>query len=169
MAVDEPRNSRARVEHLSWQPRVFYHHNFLSETEIAHMQAGFGNATGTGIKPFTGAGEWFEALQKRVARFTQEPITNFEQGFFSKYDIGQDTEPRRDWYGLATLLKRGAQPSAGLWGEVIRFGRTTRPPHLPFVTFLPLLTSSNAPLFSTTGSRQTKKTFAALVATVSPR
>lgn len=99
MALDEgPRAGRARVEHLSWQPRVFYHHNFLSDNDVANLQAGFGNSTGTGIKPFTGAGEWFEALQKRIARFTQEPVSNFEQGFFSKYDVGQDTEPRRDWY-----------------------------------------------------------------------
>jgi hypothetical protein len=97
MALDEPRGA-PRVELLSWQPRVFYHHNFLSESEISSLTTGSSNTTAGVLKPFTGTGAWFEELQKRVARFTQEPISNFEQGFFYKYEPGRDTEPRRDWY-----------------------------------------------------------------------
>ena len=97
MALDLPRG-KAHVEHLSWTPRVFYHHNFLSDSDITSFMAGFANGTAGKIKPWNGNGDWFEAVQKRIARFAQEPIDNFEQGFFLKYAVGGETESQRDWY-----------------------------------------------------------------------
>lgn len=97
MSLDEPRGL-PRVEHLSWTPRVFYHHNFLSDMEIEALTKEGLNITAGVIKPYSGTGAWFEGFQKRLARFTHEPTTNFEQGFFFKYDTGRDTEPRRDWF-----------------------------------------------------------------------
>ena len=115
MSGSETRGS-PRVEFLSWQPRVFYHHNFLTDSEISYLTDGNLNMTAGSIKPFTGNGKWFEDILARLARFTQEPIANFEQGFFSKYDPGHDTEPRRDWYE-----KRKKSPSPfeiSFWGLV---------------------------------------------------
>jgi hypothetical protein len=108
MSGSETRGS-PRVEFLSWQPRVFYHHNFLTDSEISYLTDGNLNMTAGSIKPFTGNGKWFEDILARLARFTQEPIANFEQGFFSKYDPGHDTEPRRDWFKADETDLKGAK------------------------------------------------------------
>jgi len=97
MSLDQPRG-KPRVELLSWHPRVFYHHNFLSDMEVEALSKEGLNITSGAIKPYSGSGAWFDGFQKRLARFTHEPTSNFEQGFFFKYETGRDTEPRRDWF-----------------------------------------------------------------------
>lgn len=107
MSTDSPRGV-GRVEHLSWLPRVFYHHSFLSDSEIASLLAGTSNSTTRGdIKVFQGQGAWFDTLQKRIARFTQEPIGNFETGFFTQYESGQDKPMRRDWFNADESALQG--------------------------------------------------------------
>jgi len=97
MSVDSTRGT-PKVEHLSWLPRVFYHHNFLTDSEISSLQASAGNMTLGANTAFRGHGAWFENLEKRIARFTQEPVANFEGGIFNVYKSGKENEPRRDWF-----------------------------------------------------------------------
>lgn len=96
MEVQGPR-TKSHVELLSWSPRVFYHHNFLTPSEVASLKDGFANTTRS-QQSWVGNGQWFDSLKNRIARFTQEPTANFELFFFSRYDPGVDSEPKRDWF-----------------------------------------------------------------------
>lgn len=102
MTLDGSGKGVRSVELLSWNPRVFYHRNFLTESETSTLMASaFNSSTEDTVtsKPFNSNSAWYEDLLKRIARFTQEPPGNYELGIFSKYSVGAEMEARRDWYG----------------------------------------------------------------------
>jgi hypothetical protein len=75
------------------------------------LMGGNSNATTQGeIRVFQGQGAWYDSIQKRIARFTQEPVGNFETGFFTQYQEGHDKPMRRDWYVRGSFLFHNRDP-----------------------------------------------------------
>lgn len=92
----------ARVELLSWSPRVFYHHNFVSQEEIALIIALSKNASvPTTVKNTVAIAsdqEMIKLLDRRISRFTQIPSPNFEAPLVTVYDVDYTSEAHRDWF-----------------------------------------------------------------------
>jgi prolyl 4-hydroxylase len=107
------------VEVLSWQPRVFYYHHFLTDEECDHIiKLGSPSLTrslviGEGGKSVenpvrTSYGTFLIGsalndpvvinVEKRLADWTQIPVENGEALYLLRYELGQEYKPHFDWF-----------------------------------------------------------------------
>jgi prolyl 4-hydroxylase len=109
---------RGRVEQISWRPRAFLYHNFLSDEECDHLMAlGEGHMRKSTVVDSTTGGsvdsqvrtssgtflashqdEVVERIEKRLAHVSMIPEENGESIQLLKYVNGQKYEPHTDYF-----------------------------------------------------------------------
>ncbi|PSC71217.1 putative prolyl 4-hydroxylase 6 isoform B [Micractinium conductrix] len=109
---------RGKVEQVSWSPRAFVYHNFLSNEECEHLKAlakkrltkstVVDNQTGksmdssvrtsSGTFLACGEDEVVRAIEKRISLITMIPEENGEAIQILKYVDGQKYEPHTDYF-----------------------------------------------------------------------
>ncbi|CAN6825488.1 unnamed protein product [Brassica oleracea] len=116
------------VEVISWEPRAFLYHNFLTNEECEHLislakpsmkkskvvdvQTGGSKdsrlsrtSSGTFLK--RGQDEIVEEIENRISDFTFIPVENGEGLQVLHYEVGQKYEPHHDYFSDAYNVKRG--------------------------------------------------------------
>ncbi|MED6108548.1 putative prolyl 4-hydroxylase 3 [Stylosanthes scabra] len=106
------------IEILSWKPRVFLYHNFLSKEECEHLiniakphmeksQVADSNTgksidssdrTSSGTFLSRGLDKIVQSIEKRIADLTFVPIENGEGLQVLHYEVGQKYEPHFDYF-----------------------------------------------------------------------
>lgn len=109
---------RGKVEQISWSPRAFVYHNFLSDEECEHLKAlakkrltkstVVDNKTGKSVDSTVrtssgtflarGEDEVVKAIEKRISLVTMIPEENGEAIQILKYVDGQKYEPHTDYF-----------------------------------------------------------------------
>ncbi|KAL4452128.1 hypothetical protein ABPG75_007790 [Micractinium tetrahymenae] len=109
---------RGKVEQVSWSPRAFLYHNFLSDEECEHLKAlakkrltkstVVDNKTGKSVDSTVrtssgtfltrGEDEVVRAIEKRISLITMIPEENGEAIQILKYVDGQKYEPHTDYF-----------------------------------------------------------------------
>uniref|UniRef100_A0A2P2L9H0 procollagen-proline 4-dioxygenase n=3 Tax=Rhizophora mucronata TaxID=61149 RepID=A0A2P2L9H0_RHIMU len=117
------------VEVISWEPRAFIYHNFLSKEECEylinlakpHMQKStvVDNETGksrdsrvrtsSGTFLMRGRDKTIEDIEKRIADFTFIPVEHGEGLQVLHYEVGQKYEPHYDYFSDEFNTKNGGQ------------------------------------------------------------
>ncbi|XP_059643539.1 probable prolyl 4-hydroxylase 10 [Cornus florida] len=117
------------VEVISWEPRAFIYHNFLSEAECdylinlakPHMQKSevvdseTGKSkdsrvrTSSGTFLARGRDKIIRNIEKRIADFTFIPVENGEGLQILHYEVGQKYEPHYDYFLDDFNTKNGGQ------------------------------------------------------------
>lgn len=125
-----------KPEVLSWSPRIILFHNFLSMEECDYLRAiakprlqistVVDTKTGKGIKSEvrTSSGMFLssqerkypiiQAIEKRIAVFSQIPAENGELIQVLRYEANQYYKPHHDYFSDSFNLKRGGQRIATL-------------------------------------------------------
>lgn len=120
-----------KPEVLSWSPRIILFHNFLSMEECDYLRAiakprlqistVVDTKTGKGIKSEvrTSSGMFLnsperkypiiQAIEKRIAVFSQIPVENGELIQVLRYEANQYYKPHHDYFSDSFNLKRGGQ------------------------------------------------------------
>lgn len=131
---DEQINSKPWVEFLSWEPRAFIYHNFLSKEECEylislakpHMQKStvVDSATGkskdsrvrtsSGTFLSRGQDKIIRTIEKRISDFTFIPVEHGEGIQILHYEIGQKYEAHYDYFHDEYNIKNGGQRLATL-------------------------------------------------------
>lgn len=128
--------SHGKMEVLSWSPRIFYFHNFLSETECDHFIAkarpelkrstvvdDHASNQDKVHEARTSKGMFFPAetkdliiknVEKRIAQVTFIPVENGESIQVLAYEKGAEYQPHYDYFddssvGGVACLNRGGQ------------------------------------------------------------
>ncbi|XP_008809395.1 probable prolyl 4-hydroxylase 3 isoform X1 [Phoenix dactylifera] len=139
ISVRETRNGMGQrgeqwTEVLSWEPRAFIYHNFLSKEECEylielakpHMEKStvVDSATGrskdsrvrTSSGMFLGRGQdkIIRTIEKRIADFTFIPVEHGEGLQILHYEVGQKYEPHFDYFLDEFNIKNGGQRIATL-------------------------------------------------------
>ncbi|XP_038718179.1 probable prolyl 4-hydroxylase 3 [Tripterygium wilfordii] len=122
------------TEILSWEPRAFLYHNFLSKEEceylitlakphmkkstvVDHKTGGSKDSrvrTSTGMFLTRGRDTVIKAIEKRIADFTFIPAENGEGLQILHYEVGQKYEPHYDYFVDEFNTKHGGQRTATL-------------------------------------------------------
>ncbi|GFP98228.1 probable prolyl 4-hydroxylase 3 [Phtheirospermum japonicum] len=117
------------TEIISWEPRAFIYHNFLSKEECEylinlakpHMKKSTvaDNETGksvdskvrtsTGMFLRRGQDKVIRAIEKRIADYTFIPVENGEQLQVLHYEVGQKYDPHYDYFADEFNVKNGGQ------------------------------------------------------------
>ncbi|XP_078440425.1 putative prolyl 4-hydroxylase 3 [Wolffia australiana] len=117
------------TELLSWEPRAFVYHNFLSKEECEHLielskphmykSTVVDSATGKSVdsRVRTSSGTFLrrghdkvvEAIEKRIADFTFIPTDHGEGLQVLHYEVGQKYEPHFDYFLDKFNTKNGGQ------------------------------------------------------------
>ncbi|CAH8286448.1 unnamed protein product [Eruca vesicaria subsp. sativa] len=124
---NENDNGDRWVEVISWEPRAFLYHNFLTNEECEHLislakpsmkkskvvdvQTGGSKdsrvrtSSGTFLK--RGQDEIVEEIENRISDFTFIPVENGEGLQVLHYEVGQKYEPHHDYFSDEYNVKRG--------------------------------------------------------------
>ncbi|XP_009397948.2 probable prolyl 4-hydroxylase 3 [Musa acuminata AAA Group] len=122
------------TEMLSWEPRAFIYHNFLSKKECdylielakPHMEKStvVDSATGrskdsrvrtsSGMFLRRGKDKIIHAIEKRIADYTFIPVEHGEGLQVLHYEVGQKYEPHYDYFNDEFNTKNGGQRIATL-------------------------------------------------------
>ncbi|KAM3710916.1 hypothetical protein ACJW30_01G068800 [Castanea mollissima] len=122
------------TETLSWEPRVFIYHNFLSKEECEHIislakphmrkSTIVDSKTGRGIESrvrtssgmflHRGQDKIIRDLERRIADFTLIPIEHGEGLQVLHYEVGQKYEPHFDFFHNGLYTRNGGQRLATL-------------------------------------------------------
>ncbi|ONK58804.1 uncharacterized protein A4U43_C09F16810 [Asparagus officinalis] len=127
----QPRFVQVKPEVLSWSPRIILYRNFLSTEECDYLRAiarprlqvstVVDTKTGKGIKSEvrTSSGMFLsseerrypiiQAIEKRIAVFSQVPADNGELIQVLRYEPNQYYKPHYDYFSDSYNLKRGGQ------------------------------------------------------------
>ncbi|KAL3641029.1 putative prolyl 4-hydroxylase 3 [Castilleja foliolosa] len=117
------------TEIVSWEPRAFVYHNFLSKEECEHLinlakphmtkSTVIDDETGdnvdsevrtsTGMFLRRGQDKVITAIEKRIADYTFIPVENGEDLQVLHYDVGQKYEPHHDFFDDESNLKNVGQ------------------------------------------------------------
>ncbi|KAI4386835.1 hypothetical protein MLD38_004733 [Melastoma candidum] len=117
------------VELLSWEPRAFVYHNFLSEEECQHLinlgkpymkkssvvDSTTGNSkdsrvrTSLGTFLTRGQDKVVRGIEKRIADFTFIPVEHGEGLQILHYEVGQKYEPHYDYFSDEYNTRNGGQ------------------------------------------------------------
>lgn len=117
------------VEVISWEPRAFVYHNFLSKAECEHLMnlakphmkksTVVDNATGkskdsrvrtsSGTFLSRGGDKIIQNIEKRIADLTFIPIEHGEGLQVLHYEVGQKYEPHYDYFSDDFNTKNGGQ------------------------------------------------------------
>ncbi|KAL5706308.1 procollagen-proline 4-dioxygenase [Ranunculus cassubicifolius] len=128
MAIDEE-NTEHWTEILSWEPRAFIYHNFLSKQECdylidlakPHMEKStvVDSATGkskdsrvrtsSGTFLKRGRDKIIRNIEKRISDFTFLPVEHGEGLQVLHYEVGQKYEPHYDYFSDEFNTKNGGQ------------------------------------------------------------
>ncbi|KAL5063628.1 hypothetical protein RYX36_025365 [Vicia faba] len=106
------------VETVSWEPRAFLHHNFLTKEECEHIiriaksgmskssvvdsetgksfDSSVRTSTGTFLK--RGQDQIVRNIEKRIADFTFIPVEHGEELQILHYEVGQEYVPHHDYF-----------------------------------------------------------------------
>ncbi|XP_020574544.1 probable prolyl 4-hydroxylase 3 [Phalaenopsis equestris] len=122
------------TELLSWEPRAFIYHNFLSKEECEHLielakphmakstvvDSTTGKSkdsrvrTSSGMFLSRGKDQIIKAIEKRIADFTFIPVEHGEGLQILHYEVGQKYEPHFDYFLDEFNTKNGGQRIATL-------------------------------------------------------
>nr|XP_023892476.1 probable prolyl 4-hydroxylase 3 [Quercus suber]XP_023892477.1 probable prolyl 4-hydroxylase 3 [Quercus suber] len=122
------------TETLSWEPRVFIYHNFLSKEECEHIislakphmrkstivdsKSGRGIEsrvrTSFGMFLHRGQDKIIRDLERRIADFTLIPVEHGEGLQVLHYEVGQKYEPHFDFFHNELYTRNGGQRLATL-------------------------------------------------------
>ncbi|GER40864.1 2-oxoglutarate (2OG) and Fe(II)-dependent oxygenase superfamily protein [Striga asiatica] len=117
------------TEVLSWEPRAFLYHNFLSKEECVHMinlakphmtlstvvdddtgdRVNSSVRTSTGMFLEIGQDRVIRDIEKRIADYTQIPVEHGEGLQILHYEVGQKYDPHCDYFEDEFNLKNGGQ------------------------------------------------------------
>eukprot|EP00889_Picochlorum_renovo_P004771 jgi/Picre1/31801/NNA_007150.t1 len=86
---------RGRIEQLSWSPRAYVLHNFLSDEECDHL---ISLGKGSLHKSSVHEDDVVTAIEKRIATVTMLPEENGESLQLLRYVDGQKYEPHTDYF-----------------------------------------------------------------------
>jgi len=108
------------VETVSWSPRVFVYHNFLSAQEcedlvtLANKDVTRSEVVGVTGKPesntartssgvfltekYMRASPLLRDIERRLAKWSNIPVENGEAYYLLKYEQGQEYKPHTDWF-----------------------------------------------------------------------
>ncbi|KAJ4871791.1 2-oxoglutarate (2OG) and Fe(II)-dependent oxygenase superfamily protein [Raphanus sativus] len=124
---NEDGNGDGWVEVISWEPRAFLYHNFLTNEECEHLislakpsmkrskvvdvksggskDSRVRTSSGTFLK--RGQDELVEEIENRISDFTFIPVENGEGLQVLHYEVGQKYEPHHDYFSDDYNVKRG--------------------------------------------------------------
>jgi len=118
------------IEQISWKPRVFLFHNFITKEEADHIiemsipKITRSEVVGAGGKPVvdqarTSSGYFImgedardptvREIEKRIAEWTHLPVENGEAFYVLRYQIGQRYVPHTDFFDFANDGERENQ------------------------------------------------------------
>ncbi|XVF18087.1 hypothetical protein REPUB_Repub10bG0181400 [Reevesia pubescens] len=126
---DEEGRGEHWVEFISWEPRAFIYHNFLTKEECEylidlakpHMEkstvvdSGTGKSkdsrvrTSSGTFLARGRDKVIRNIEKRIADFTFIPVEHGEGLQILHYEVGQKYEPHYDYFNDEFNTKNGGQ------------------------------------------------------------
>lgn len=144
--------SRQPVEVLSWEPRAFLYHNFLTKDECEylintakpHMERSYvvDSKTGKSVESRVrtssgyflsrGRDKIVRRIEKRIADFAHLPEENGEGLHVLHYNVGQKYEPHFDYFLDPFNTKNGGQRMATMLmylSDVEKGGETVFPSH----------------------------------------
>lgn len=129
--VTSPEGTRGRkwIEVLSWEPRAFVYHNFLSDEECEHLinlakpgmvpstvvDSATGRSKDSRVRTSSGTflarghDEVISGMEKRIAEFTFIPIEHGEGLQVLHYEVGQEYQPHYDYFHDTVNVKNGGQ------------------------------------------------------------
>ncbi|CAL1409536.1 unnamed protein product [Linum trigynum] len=117
ITAGENQTSRCWAELISWEPRAFIYHNFLSKTECEHLISrakphmvrsklisldtltSIESSKRTSTQAPVGSSNVVRDIEKRIADFTFIPVENGERLTVVHYEVGQKLEPHFDYTG----------------------------------------------------------------------
>ncbi|XP_059623411.1 probable prolyl 4-hydroxylase 10 [Cornus florida] len=125
----ESQGSSQWVEVISWEPRAFVYHNFLSKDECEHLinlakphmrkstvvDSATGQSKDSRVRTSSGTflarghDKIITNIEKRIADFTFVPVENGEGLQILHYEVGQKYEPHYDYFSDEVNTKRGGQ------------------------------------------------------------
>ncbi|KAG0447069.1 hypothetical protein HPP92_028515 [Vanilla planifolia] len=117
------------TELLSWEPRAFVYHNFLSKTECQHLielakpsmekstvvDSETGQSKDSRVRTSSGTflrrgrDKFIRSIEKRIADFTFIPVEHGEGLQILHYEVGQKYEPHYDYFVDEVNTKNGGQ------------------------------------------------------------
>ncbi|URE34211.1 P4Hc [Musa troglodytarum] len=100
------RHGLVKPEILSWSPRVILFHNFLS---MEGMKSDVRTSSGMFLSSEERKYPIIEAIEKRIAVFSQVPAENGELIQVLRYETNQFYRPHHDYFSDTFNLKRGGQ------------------------------------------------------------
>ncbi|KAI5418769.1 probable prolyl 4-hydroxylase 10 [Lathyrus oleraceus] len=120
------------VETISWEPRAFLHHNFLTKEECEHIiriakpsmskSSVVDNKTGKSFDSSvrTSSGTFLQRghdqivrnIEKRIADFTHIPVEHGEPLQVLRYKVGQKYAPHYDYFGDKFNTRNGGNRMA---------------------------------------------------------
>nr|VDD47921.1 unnamed protein product [Brassica oleracea] len=126
---DEEGNGERWLEVISWEPRAFLYHNFLTNEECEHLislakpnmakskvaDVKTGRSkdsrvrTSSGAFLKTGHDEIVREIENKISDFTFIPVENGESLQVLHYEVGQKYEPHHDYFTDELNVKRGGQ------------------------------------------------------------
>ncbi|KAM0844400.1 hypothetical protein ACQ4PT_057076 [Festuca glaucescens] len=122
------------TEVLSWEPRAFVYHNFLSKEECEHLislakphmkkstvvDSATGGSKDSRVRTSSGTflrrgqDKIIRTIEKRISDFTFVPVENGEGLQVLHYEVGQKYEPHFDYFHDDVNTKNGGQRIATL-------------------------------------------------------
>ncbi|CAL9176017.1 probable prolyl 4-hydroxylase 3 [Musa acuminata AAA Group] len=151
------------TEVLSWEPRAFLYHNFLSKEECEYLielakpymkkstvvDSTTGRSTDSRVRTSSGMflrrgqDKIIRAIEKRIADFTFIPVEHGEGLQVLHYEVGQKYEPHYDYFVDEFNTRNGGQRLATLLmylSDVEEGGETVFPSAKVFSSSLPWYT-----------------------------
>ncbi|CAL1409537.1 unnamed protein product [Linum trigynum] len=128
----DKRRSEPWAELISWEPRAFVYHNFLSKTECEHLisrgkpqlarskvfchetRMNIESSKRTSSQGFVGSSNVVSDIEKRIADFTFIPVENGERLHVLHYEVGQKLEPHFDYSPCDYYNKTGGARAASV-------------------------------------------------------
>lgn len=132
--IKEPSDGKPWVEFISWEPRAFVYHNFLSKEECEYLislakphmlkSTVVDSATGkskdsrvrtsSGTFLVRGQDKIIREIEKKIADFTFIPVEQGEGIQILHYEVGQKYEPHYDYFHDQFNTQNGGQRIATL-------------------------------------------------------
>eukprot|EP00249_Psilotum_nudum_P009659 c22073_g1_i1 orf=164-1066(+) len=126
---DELEDKRTWVEFLSWEPRAFVYHNFLSKEECEYLinlakphmvkstvvDSATGGSKDSRVRTSSGAflhrgqDKIIRGIEKKIADFTFIPVEHGEGLQILHYEVGQKYDPHYDYFHDEFNTKNGGQ------------------------------------------------------------
>ncbi|KAJ0252218.1 prolyl 4-hydroxylase 8 [Hirschfeldia incana] len=126
---DEESNGERWLEVISWEPRAFLYHNFLTNEECDHLislakpnmakskvaDVKNGRSKDSRVRTSSGAflkighDETVKEIENKISDFTFIPVENGESLQVLHYEVGQKYEPHHDYFTDEFNVKRGGQ------------------------------------------------------------